>query len=204
MRPMERKIFNGVRFCKCCHTRMLFQGYDTQTRLGHIMNARQICHECAYWQDKLDYPPDNIEVIGKRCVKIYPFIEDVADLGNSAILGGNGKTRYFYRPSTGELFQSNDVWRVGTVPARFLPSFPPTVVELLKTHYQKLTVHTKKCRARSCLDRYHCYRYDLTVEEQFGPFNPVPKKWKAGSEHCNDFINLDEINNLNDNLTTPL
>lgn len=43
------------------------------------------------------------------------------------------------------------------------------------------------------MDRYHCYRYDLNVEKESGPFNTIPPKWKVGEEHCGFFINKEDI-----------
>lgn len=186
MRPMKRKILNGIRFCKCCGARMLLQGYDTQHRLSHIMNRDTICYTCAFWSDLLEYPPDCMEVVGTKCLKIYP-VADKRD--KSLILGGRGKMHYFIRKDL-SVFQSNDIWLIGIVPDRFQEQFQPTAKEITPKTFKKLQKNPLKCKARGCFDRYHCLRYNLELEKE-GAFNSIPLKWNVGDEHCKFFIELD-------------
>lgn len=186
MRPMTRKIMNGIRFCTRCGTRMLLQGYDTKHRLAHMMKKETICYTCAFWQDIRDYPPDHIEILGDKCLKICP-VANKKD--KSLILGGRGKMRYFIRADL-STFQSNDIWLIGIVPQIFRSDFKPTVREITPKIFKKLQKNGMKCKARGCFDRYHCLRYDLSLE-QHGAFNSIPLKWNAGDERCKFFINLD-------------
>lgn len=183
---MQRKILNGVRFCRHCGSRMLFQGYDLQHRLTHIMNRDTICYICAFWQDILEYPPEYMEIIGNKCMKIYP-VADKKD--KSLILGGKGKMRYFVRNNL-SVFQSNDVWLIGAIPENFRDRLKPTAKEITQKTFIKLQRNPMKCKARGCFDRYHCLRYNLKLESS-GAFNSVPLKWKVGDEHCKFFIDID-------------
>lgn len=184
---MTRRMLNGIRFCKCCGARMLLQGFDTKHRLSHIMQKKMICYECAYWQDIIDYPPEHLEIIGNKCLKICP-------VGNkkdkTIILGGKGKMRYFVRADL-SIFQSNDIWLIGVIPARFIDNLKPTAKEITKKVFNRLTKKNQKCKARGCYDRYHCLRYNLELEAD-GAFNVVPSNWKIGGERCKFFINIDD------------
>lgn len=186
---MRRKLLNGVRFCKCCGARMLFQGYDTQNRFGHIMDKECICYDCAYWKDIIAYPPDNLEVVGDICMRIFPKA-DKKD--KSIILGSKGKLRYFMRLDM-SLFSSNDVWVIGKIPEHLRFEFKTTAVEITKKMFMALSSFGKQCKARACLDRYHCVRYNLKLENDMGAYNSIPTNWVVGGEHCGTFLNKGEI-----------
>lgn len=186
MRPMSRKLLNGIRLCKCCGGHILLQGYSIQHRIAHIMKQHVICYDCAYWQDIKDYPPQYMEIIGSKCMKIYPAA-DKKD--KSLILGGKGKMRYFMRDDS-SVFQSNDVWLIGTIPERFRNDFKPTAKEITYKTYVRLKRNPQKCKARGCFDRYHCLRFNHDLERE-GAFNVVPANWKTGDEHCKFFIDID-------------
>lgn len=183
---MSRRILNAVRTCSCCGARMLLQGYDANQRIAHIMKQNTICYGCAYWQDIKAYPPQYMEIVGAKCIKVCP-VADKKD--KSLILGGKGKMRYFIRNDF-STFQSNDVWLIGVVPERFRKDFKPTAKEITAKVYARLQKNSKQCKARGCFDRYHCLRYNLELEND-GAFNVVPLNWRAGDEHCKFFINID-------------
>lgn len=184
---MSCKILRGVKFCTCCGARILFQGYDTKQRLSHIMKKEMVCYDCAYWQDIIEYPPQYMEIIGNRCMKICP-LADKKD--KTLILGGRGKRRYFVRPDL-TVFESNDIWLIGIIPERFREQLKPTAREITPITYKKLNRNHSRCKARGCFDRYHCLRYNLELETD-GAFNSVPQNWKPGDEHCKFFIELDK------------
>lgn len=188
------KVLKGFRSCSMCGKRIWSQGYEQESHISHIMTRDQVCYDCAYWKHLIDYPPQYLEVLDNKCIRLHP----VADKKNKALLlGGKGKMRYFMR-SDGELIKSNDIWIVGIIPERFRNALPSTVCEISIRAYKQLNKSKKKCKARACMDRYHCFRYDLNVEKESGPFNTIPSKWKVGDEHCGFFINkkdfaIDEI-----------
>lgn len=195
-----------IKYCQLCGKRIWMQGYNIQNRIAYIMNKDNVCFECAFWQDLIDYPPEYMEVVNNQCVRLHP----VANKKDKTLrLGGKGKLRYFMRPDY-SLLQSNDIWIIGTIPERFRSQLPTTAIEISLKAYRQLNKSTKKCRARACFDRYNCFRYDITLEKDNGPFNSIPPKWKVGDEHCGFFINLEDIkfdessviNKLNSNATT--
>lgn len=183
---MSRKMLNAIKICQCCGARILLQGYNEGHRITHIMKQYTLCYNCAYWQDLKDFPPQYIEIIGTKCIKIYP-IADKKD--KSIILGGKGKTRYFIRNDF-SICKSNDIWLIGNIPEQFRNDFKPTVKEITYKTFIKLQRNPLRCKARACYDRYHCLRYNLQLEEN-GAFNVVPSNWKTGDEHCKFFIDLE-------------
>lgn len=193
MRPLSAKLLRGIKFCKSCGCKMLFQGYDLKHRLTHSMLEKQYCYECAYWQDKIDYPEEYLEVVGERALKILPL---VTNRDTSMFLGTRGKMRYFIRNDS-SLFKSNDVWLIGIIPERFRSLLKTTAKEITSQAFNNLYRNTKRCHARGCFDRYQCLRYKQDIEKTNGPFNKVPKNWKTGDEHCKYFLNA-EIHVIND------
>ena len=68
------------------------------------------------------------------------------------------------------------------------------LVEITLKAYRQLKKSSKKCYARGCMDRYHCFRYDRALEnDEKGSFNAIPPKWNVGDEHCGFFINIQDI-----------
>lgn len=189
MRTIGQRLLKGMRICKYCGRRILLQGYDSDNRLTRIMEKNTLCYECTFWMDIINFPPDHLEVINNQCLKIYP-VADKKD--RTLILGGKGKMRNFMRLD-GEIFQSNDIWVIGTIPARFSHQLQPTAFEITARAYRQLKQNKKKCKARACLDRYHCFRYDRNLEKDSKPYNSIPPKWKIGDEHCGFFININDI-----------
>lgn len=197
MRLMSQRFLNGIKCCTICGSKFLMQGYDSQQRIGHLMQTRQICHTCAYWQDLIIRRPEHTEVMGRRCYKVYP-LADRSD--KTVILGGRGKKRYFIRPDH-TVLMSNDIWMIGMVPDRFAEHFPETIKEITRKAYVKLNNNPRVCKARGCFDRYNCLRYNLSIEaDEIGAYNTPPSNWKPGDEHCMYFINSDNIKNDSNSL----
>lgn len=185
------KILKGFRTCSLCGKRIWNQGYDQDSHIYHIMTKDKVCYDCAYWKDLIDYPPEYMEVLGHQCLRLHP----VADKKNKALLlGGRGKMRCFMRKD-GTLFRSNDIWIIGNIPEQFRHALPSTVSEISVRAYNQLKKSTQKCKARACMDRYRCYRYDLNIEKDSGPFNVIPPKWNVGDEHCSFFIDIKDFKN---------
>ncbi len=180
-----------VKYCKLCGNKIWMQGYDTENRFAYIMAQKCICYECAYWEDLIAYPPQYLEVVKNQCVRLHPVANNK---DKTLILGGKGKKKYFLR-SDGTLIETNDIWVIGTIPDRFASRLPITAVEISIKAFRQLSRTNRKCQARGCFDRYHCLRYNLALEnDERGPFNTVPPKWRVGDEHCRYFIHLQEVN----------
>lgn len=189
MRRITQPVLNGVRFCSKCGAKIFLQGYNEQNRFAATMQRKKICYDCAFWADLIDYPPANLQVLGITCLKIYPP-GDKKD--KSIILGGKGKKRYFLGYDGSVIF-TNDLWIIGTIPERFRPFLSPTVVEISERAYNQLSRNCKVCKARGCLDRYNCFRYDIGLEEAQPPANNIPKTWKEGDEHCRWYLRHSDI-----------
>lgn len=185
---MKARLLGGIKFCKICGTRILMQGYNPQNRLAHIMSSKQICYECAFWEDLIAYPPEYMEIVGNKCMRIMPMVQTK---DKSIILGGKGKKRYFIRPDW-SLFMSNDIWIISTIPQFFQKKLLPTATEISKSLYERLLKNNKRCQAIACFDRYKCLRYKNELEVN-GAYNKVPAKWKPGNEYCKYFINIDNL-----------
>lgn len=191
------RLLRSTKICAHCGSRIFTQGFDDQHRLSHIMIRKGICYECAFWEELIAYPPQDTEVLGNKCLKICPGISKKS-IG--VILGGKGKVRYFMRPDM-QVLCSNDIWQIGTIPERFRNQLTPTLVEITKKAYKQLKRNDKKCQARACLDRYHCFRYNLELEKEHEPYNKVPVNWKVGNEHCGFRIDPSEILSDESNVT---
>lgn len=191
MRSMARRLLNGVRRCGNCNKRILMQGYNINKHIGELMDKCCICYECAFWQELIDYPHADMEVVGNQCLKVG----GVENKWNKVlILGGKGVMRYFMRLDF-STFRSNDVWLIGTIPERFRKQIPPTAIEITSKAYNQLNRNNKRCLARGCMDRYNCVRFDLSLEDKKGAANTVPDSWKVGDEHCGFRIGFENIIN---------
>lgn len=190
MPGINYKILKQIKYCSLCGAKVWMQGYNTQNRISYIMEKENLCYECAYWKDLIEYPPKYLEVVKRQCLRIHP-VANKKD--KTLILGGKGKMRYFMR-TDGILLQSNDIWVIGSIPSRFISQLPNTATEISLKAYRQLNRTTKKCNARACLDRYNCFRYNLALEtDEKGPYNTIPPKWKVGDERCRFFINIQDI-----------
>lgn len=190
------RMLRSTKICQKCGSRIFIRGFNEQNRLAIIMKRMGICYECAFWEDLIEYPPENMEILGQKCLKISPGI---TPKGVGILLGGKGKVRYFLRPDM-TVLSSNDIWHIGIVPERFRDKLKPTVVEITKKAYNQLRRNNKKCQARACFDRYNCFRYNIELEREHGPYNNIPKNWKVGGEHCGFRIDPAEILSDEDSL----
>ena len=183
------KMLRSTKICAKCGSRIFIQGFNYQHRISYIMKRDGICYDCAFWEDLIEYPPKNIEILGTKCLKVYPGITK-KELG--VLLGGKGKTRYFLRTDR-SVICSNDIWIIGEIPKRFKDKLQPTIIEITEKAYKQLKRNNKQCQARACFDRYHCFRYNLEWEKEHGPFNIIPQNWRVGNERCRFRIDPSEI-----------
>ena len=191
----RNKIFNNKcvlkhkHVCtKCGKTYFAYNMYSNSV-VVKIMEQKQVCWECAYWENFIMTPPDHLEVIGNRCYQIFPYVEktDVFQ-----ILGGGGETGYFLKKD-GTCAPVNDVWWINVIPWQYQQQFQPTGWWVTRNFYRKYMRMRKPCTAKGCLDRYHCYRYQYQQEFGKEPYNIVPKDWVVGDERCPAFLPLSEI-----------
>lgn len=174
--------------CALCGKRIWMKGLDHKSRIAHIMKTDGLCYECAYWEELIEYPPKYMEVLNGRCIRICPPADRY---DKTLILGGKGKKRYFMR-NDGSVIMSNDIWNIGEIPERYIPRLPDTMREITARAYTALSRHNRKCIAKACFDRYHCFRYNMEVEAD-GPYNIVRDTWVVGGERCRDFLDKDKV-----------
>lgn len=188
MGSIKKNIFGGLKRCKCCNSVFLMQGYNKKDPLTQTMEEEQICYDCAYWKNIISNPPQYMEVSNGKCIRIFP---EVKRKNKTMILGGKGKMKYFIKRDM-TFIKSNDVWQIGVIPKIFQEQLPDTVAEVSSIRYERFKngKNKNRCSARGCLDRYHCIRYRLELEnDHIGAYNKVSPGWKPGAERCKFFIN---------------
>lgn len=173
--------------CNICGGTDDMNGYDEQCQLFQSMKKHHICHNCAYWQEIIQHPPLNMEVIGGVAYIANPFVHRPLH-----VIKGNFGKEFYIRKYDRSVWRINNLWVLGRVPERFIAHFPDTANFLSLMTYQKLSKDNFKCHAKGCWDRYHCLRYDLQLEKD-GAFNVVPASHRVGDEQCPSFIHLNEL-----------
>ena len=180
---------DGTKRCTSCRKTYFTQGFSAD-RISMIMRNKQVCYNCAYWMHIMESPPENMEIVDGKCIKVFPMVEEVDE---SMMLGGNGRVRYFVRPDLSTI-KTNDVWEIGVLPKKFKKKMPDTLIEVTEAAYEKTnkTKSRKICTSRGCFDRYSCVRYNRKIEtDKIGAYNKIPTRWKAGGEGCSYFIDKD-------------
>ena len=175
--------------CVYCGKDICTFNFDKKSPIYLMMRKVGCCYECAYWENLYDNPLEHMEVIEHTLYDFLPYREP--RFGEML-----GSTMYILRID-GTPVYSNDVWKKGKIPNYFLHKFPETAYPISKKTYKKLTTGRMGCVAIGCLDRYHCYRYNIQNELKTGPYNKVPRDWIVGDEKCPAFINLKEIKHYN-------
>lgn len=195
---MEEKDFSVLRYkykCKKCGKNQFFFNLYAKEPLTSLMKHKKLCWECAYWEEFITNPPENLEIIGNQAYQIMPYIKDV-EYGQ--ILGGGHKRpRYILRKNWTSA-RSNDYWWIATIPSRFQHALKPTAWWTNRKTYESIQRSKHKCTAKGCLDRYHCFRYQYQIDFPTGPYNNVPKDWNIGEEHCPAFISTRTIKDFDE------
>lgn len=187
------KILKSFKKCFVCGNRIYFQGYTDKDDLTQIMKEKTLCYQCAFWERLITERPEYLEIVGNKCLRIFPLVPYKVKLDKTVRLGGKGKRRYFMRDDW-SVFESNDIWVVGIVPDRFADKLKPTAVEITKQAFRQLGFNCKKCKARACFDRYQCFRFDLSLEQdRMGAYNQPPSSWEIGGEHCRYFLDKNNV-----------
>lgn len=173
---------------KCGRKEPLKTPASDNESVSQIMMDKCYCYECAYWEAvKNGLFGEYVTINGVCYLPLPPVSKEDALVG---ILGQGGK-KMFMLKSDGEAIYSNDCWIIGMVPQRLLKDFPDTAFSINKRAYNLISRNTRKCVKRGCMDRYHCYFYDMECEPS-GPFNKIPKDYVVGSEKCTRFVNLNK------------
>ena len=155
-----------------------------RTGILNLVDERNICWSCAYWTSISENRPNNLEVNAGECFVLNPS-------GDVLLRGSKRGTVYILKGKM-NVFSSNEVWKIGKVPAAFRDRFPDTCRIINKEVYRKLNYNPFVCKKKGCWDRYHCLRYDMELERN-GAWNIVPAKHKIGDEGCECFINKELV-----------
>lgn len=181
--------------CSMCGRKYSTFAFDDSSRLFRIMQNRNVCYKCAFWQDIIDNRPEHLEIVRGIAYRFLPY--QYERLPNY-ILGNGGRVMYILGRD-GIAKKSNDVWEIGEVPQHFREKLPNTAYLVDKNIYTRSQRRVSlSCNKVGCFDRYHCYFYDYKQEYETGPYNKVPKDWTVGGEKCPTFINICKIPDYED------
>lgn len=190
-RYIPKQITKCKYTCKKCGKKFFYYNISEYSRVCKTMVREHLCWECAWWDDFIKSPPENLEIIDNQCYRVYPYV-DKKDIAPNMWLGGDRKPHYILK-KTGECIVSNDIWWIATVPVKYQSILKPTGWWVTKRYYTSLQRSNRQCYARACMDRYHCYRYKYQIEFDEEPLNFPPFDWVPGSEHCPAYLPLKEI-----------
>lgn len=180
----------GLMYCPKCGRPFLDENFRKVNPVYQLMAKKKICYNCAYWE--LFRLEDDMEIIQGIIYRILP-----PQKPEPGVTLGIGKMRYILKKDM-TVKKSNDIWKVAEIPLRYRVEYPDTAWWVSKVFHDKWGKYKYKCNARGCLDRYHCFRYDIKREYEKGPFNKVPRDWINGNEHCRYFINILDIKRYDD------
>lgn len=173
---------------KCGKKEIVKTPVSDNEEVSRIMLSKCYCYECAFWEAvKSEKFGEYVTINGVCYNPLPPVYDEYAAIG---ILGQNGKKMWMMKRN-GELVYSNDCWVIGVVPQRLLTEFPDTAFTISKRAYNIIRRRGNKCNKKGCMDRYHCFLYDLDCESE-GRFNKIPNDYKVGEEKCTRFINLNK------------
>lgn len=189
----KKQLLKAKYQCAKCGKMVYAFNCSEDNDVCHRMIRDGICWECAYWERFLIAPPKNLEIVGDRCYQIFPFVESPSV---EQILGGN-KIRYLLKKN-GECVKTNDWWWLNVIPYKYQERFQPTGWWVTKGFYKKMERSKHKCKAKGCLDRYHCYRYQYRLEFDKEPYNKPPRDWIVGDEHCPAFLPTRDIKDFDE------
>lgn len=178
--------------CRHCGKVTDLTRFDLQGEWAKYMWQKRLCFHCAYW-DKFINTPDRYEIVNGR---IYEYGTPIFIVNTKS---GRVRTRYIVHPD-------HSIKRIHF--SRFTEKVPkdwniPNTGYIVSYEtFRKISKRRNfQCRAIGCYDRYHCFFYNAEKMEPDGPWNEIPKTHKIGSEHCQSFINKDDIftnNNTNE------
>ncbi|NDV63966.1 hypothetical protein [Bacteroides sp. 224] len=186
-RGVSRTLNQHIQNCSICGDSYDLEEFQKQLPLTQLMKQRNICFKCAFWLDKIENPNPNREIIDGQHCTFHPSQNE-----RSYFQGCGGREFYILRNDK-SLAMSNNVWFQGKIPDRFRESLPNTAQFISKRTYTKLKNNSFQCKAKGCWDRYHCLRYDISIEEGAGPWNIIPKTHNPGEENCESFINKNKL-----------
>lgn len=165
-----------------------------------LMIKNCLCNTCANWSEIINRKEGDMIIIDGVA---YSFLPQQKNIMPNSTLGYNGEWLFALKKD-GKVIGSNDVWRLGVPPDSFLNEFNNGWF-ISRKAYNIIRIRKNMCHKRGCLDRFHCYLYDIATERD-KRFNKVPKDYIIGSEKCPVFVNITKdikhynvLNNIDSN-----
>jgi uncharacterized protein YlaI len=184
---IPRTLNQHTQTCSICEAVYEIDSFDPNAPLVKLMGERNICFQCAFWSDKIEKPLLGREIINGEHFVFHPCQD------KPLVFQGFGGREFYALLNDNSLIMSNNVWHQGKIPERFCEKLPDTARFISKKTYKKLINDSFKCRAKGCWDRYHCIRYDISIEESTGAWNVIPGTHIPGEENCESFINKNQL-----------
>lgn len=150
-----------------------------------IMLDNSLCCKCATWKHIIDRDGDKLKIIDGYAYSFYPPQYSIVPNG---MLGQNGKWVYVLEKN-GKVIKSNDVWPCGKVPDQYRKELPDDGWFITKRAYNIIKMRNSPCKKKGCVDRFHCYLYDLTTEKE-ELFVKPKRNHIVGEEKCPSFVNI--------------
>ena len=173
--------------CLSCGSHFNLRDFDIKLPLPKIMQRERLCFTCAFWKDKINNPLPNRQIIDGAHYTFSPWA-----IQPQTFIGHGGQVFHILL-NDGAVIRSNNVWCQGEIPERFRSMLPNTARFITKKAYNKLKSQPLfKCQSKGCWDRYHCFWYDMTLEEN-GAWNKIPNSHKVGDECCESFLDKSQV-----------
>jgi hypothetical protein len=184
---VPRTLNQHIQTCSICKVAYEPGSFDPNALLVKLMDERNICFRCAFWSDKIENPLPYREIINGEHYVFHPY------QNKPVFFQGYGGREFYALRNDGSLIMSNNVWYQGQIPEIFREKLPDTARMISKKTYKKLVGNNFKCQAKGCWDRYHCFRYDISIEESAGAWNVIPCMHVPGEENCESFIHKNRL-----------
>ena len=173
--------------CKQCGAPVDLRDYRRRQIMLQKMYDRQTCYDCTYWNEKIESPEPNRQIIDGEYILFEPWVK----LKEIDILLGREPKSYYAQCNDGTVIRSNNIVRLGMVPEKFRKFLPDTARFITKNAYYRIDAHPYfVCKSKGCWDRYHCFWYDMSLEKD-GPWNVIPEDHVMGGECCESFLDKD-------------
>lgn len=183
---IPRTLLCNILKCSICGAEYELSSFDMHKPLPQLMKKRGLCFNCAFWIDKIESPNPDREIINGEHYMFPPSCP------NQDFKRTGGRRVYVMR-NDGSLISSNNMWFQGVIPERFREKLTDTAKFISKQTFLKIQSNPFKCISKGCWDRYHCLRYEISIEEKSGPWNVIPQKHIVGQEECESFINKNKL-----------
>lgn len=175
--------------CKYCGKVENMDIYDTTRPYVQRMVQNKTCFACLFWDDYIRNPiPGTVVISGRLCRATL----------HQEYIGHSTKRRktakFVFNVHTRQAEWADDLTVLGRVPPHFYDKIPDGYKFVPEQVYERIKRFlAPKCLKKGCFDRYNCFWYDVSIEEENGPWNQLPKDYQPGMEGCESFINKNNM-----------